>query len=67
MMSPQLLARASDHFRRGYRDARDGRPSKTAMRPGEYTTGTFAQYDYDAGYSAAANELHWERKRKEGQ
>jgi hypothetical protein len=51
MMTPQMLDRATDAFRRGYRDAYAGR------EPATLTAGTFAAHDYAEGYAAAEAEI----------
>ena len=57
MMSPNMLERAPQAFRRGYRDAR--KAGEAAL----LVPGTFAEHDYTEGYAAAVTEMLWEAKR----
>lgn len=58
-MSPELLERATPGFRRGYLDAREGRPI-----PAEYQPGTFFAYDYDEGRDAYGAEIMADERRR---
>jgi hypothetical protein len=52
MLSPNVLNRASDAYRRGYMDGYYGHPSQTSAY-GEFT---FGRTDYGSGYDAGAND-----------
>jgi len=57
MMTPNMLERAPQAFRRGYRDAR--KAGEAAL----LVPGTFAEHDYTEGYAAAVTEMLLEAKR----
>jgi hypothetical protein len=50
-MTPQMLDRASQGFRRGYRDAYEG----NSVNP--YPNGVFAYFDWIEGFDAAMAEI----------
>jgi hypothetical protein len=59
MLSNQTLERVSVAYRRGYRDGNAGRAPFCEVKP-EYIK-PFADFDYDEGYKAGANDAKWER------
>ena len=58
-MTPQMLDRASQGFRRGYRDTYNG------VTANPYQAGTFAAYDWDEGASAARAEIKFDARMAE--
>lgn len=69
MLSDQMLERVSASYRRGYRDGYDGAEKSTpqtgiAAINNDTIGGTirpFANFDYDEGYRAGANDAKWTR------
>jgi hypothetical protein len=59
MLTPQALERATPGFRRGYNDARNGRP-RAAI-----DGGVWEACDYAEGYAAAEKEASHERSLSE--
>jgi hypothetical protein len=59
MLSDQTLERVSVAFRRGYRDGSAGRAPFCEVKP-EYIK-PFANFDYDEGYKAGANDAKWDK------
>jgi len=57
MMTPQMLDRASQGFRRGYRETKNDRQ---AVNP--FQAGTFAHYDWNEGQSAAEAEYKYNER-----
>ena len=60
MLSPQTLERVSVAYRRGYYDGYDNKDKFCAVKP-EYIK-PFADFDYEQGYKAGANDAHWNNK-----
>lgn len=60
MMSPMTLERVSVAYRRGYYDGYNGTNQGAAVKP-EYIK-PFADYDYQEGLRAGANDARCERK-----
>lgn len=54
MLSPQTLERVSVSYRRGYYDGYDGKPVNNPAR--HPLDRPFANFDYDQGYKAGAND-----------
>ena len=63
-MNAITLERVSVAYRRGYYDGYYGTNQGAAVKP-EYIK-PFAEYDYEQGVHAGANDAKWENKRKEG-
>ena len=61
MLTPAALDRASQGFRRGYRDGAEGRP---LVNP--YEAGSFAAFDYAEGHKAGENDAAWAARRSQG-
>lgn len=60
-MTPAMLERATEPFRFGYWDRRDGNAPWT--RGGEASPGTFVHHDYVEGWNAAnAENRRWDGK-----
>ena len=59
MLSAQTLERVSVAYRRGYYDGYEARQLFCQVRP-EYIK-PFADFDYDEGYKAGANDAKWNR------
>lgn len=53
MMTPNQLERATQAYRRGYRDAIDGKPAISGC-----VTGTFGYRDYHDGHEAGRVDLN---------
>jgi hypothetical protein len=49
--------RASEPYKKGYRDCRDGRPMTAGL------VGTFYHRDYLEGWSARWHEAYWDAQR----
>lgn len=64
MMSDRTLERVSVAYRRGYRDGYSAADPFLAVKP-EYIK-PFAEYDYEQGYHAGANDARWDAKSKAG-
>lgn len=70
-MTDATLERASQGYRNGYRDGEDGREKRTpstgiAAINDDTIGGTikpFADFDYNSGYAAGANDARWRRIR----
>lgn len=70
MLSDKTLERVSMSYRRGYRDGYSGRPKATpdngiSAINNDTIGGTirpFADYDYEQGFSAGANDARWTRQ-----
>ena len=60
-MSDRTLERVSVAYRRGYRDGYAAATPFLAVKP-EYIK-PFAEYDYEQGYKAGANDAKWEKQR----
>lgn len=60
MLSDRTLERVSVAYRRGYRDGYAAKTQFLAVKP-EYIK-PFAEFDYQQGYDAGANDAKWERK-----
>lgn len=59
MLSDSTLERVSCAYRRGYRDGAAGRERFCQVKP-EYIK-PFADFDYEEGYKAGANDAKWEK------
>jgi hypothetical protein len=57
MMTPQMLERATSHFRAGYRAAYRNAGLAANLSANPYLPGTFAHADWHDGYSAGMAEL----------
>jgi hypothetical protein len=60
MMSANTLERVSVAYRRGYYDGYNGTNQGAAVKP-EYIK-PFAEYDYEQGLHAGANDAKWEKR-----
>lgn len=60
MLSDQTLERVSVAYRRGYRDGYSGTNQGANVKP-EYIK-PFADFDYEQGLKAGANDARCERK-----
>lgn len=58
MMSNSMLERVSVAYRNGYSDGYSGRDKFCEVKP-EYIK-PFANFDYEEGYKAGANDAKWE-------
>ena len=71
MMSDRMLERVSGSYRLGYHHGYDGKeksaPNNGLAQINNDTIGgtirPFADYDYEQGYKAGANDAHWAAKR----
>lgn len=61
MLSPSTLERVSVAYRRGYYDGYYGTNQGAAVKP-EYIK-PFADYDYEQGFKAGANDAKWAKIR----
>ena len=59
MLSASTLERVSVAYRRGYYDGYYGTKQGAAVKP-EYIK-PFAEYDYEQGVHAGANDAKWEK------
>lgn len=57
MLSPQTLERVSCSYRRGYYDGYDGKVVDNSQR--DPLDRPFANFDYEQGYKAGANDKKW--------
>lgn len=62
MLSPVTLERVSVSYRRGYYDGYDGAPISNPQR--DPLDRPFANFDYEQGYKAGANDKRWLLKRQ---
>lgn len=60
MLSSATLERVSVAYRRGYRDGYDKKERFIAVKPA-YSL-PFADFDYEQGYLAGANDRKWQDK-----
>ena len=66
MLSPQTLERVSVSYRRGYYDGYDGKPVGYGDERHPFDR-PFANFDYEQGYKAGANDKKWFLKRQQDQ
>jgi hypothetical protein len=62
MLSPAMLERVSASYRRGYYDGYEGRECKDSLPSTGLGDRPFADYDYNQGHHAGANDARWEKK-----
>lgn len=55
-----IVLNVSVSYRRGYKDGYYGRPKFHEVKP-EYIK-PFADYDYEQGYQAGANDARWQKE-----
>ena len=58
MLSTATLERVSTAYRKGYYDGYEGREPFCEVKPGYIKP--FANYDYEQGLKAGANDAKWE-------
>ena len=59
MLSPSVLNRVSDSYRRGYYDGYAGKPAEDAKASTHPFDRPFANGDYANGHKAGANDRKW--------
>jgi hypothetical protein len=62
MLSPKTLERVSCSYRRGYYDGYDGKAIDSPQR--DPLDRPFANFDYEQGYKAGANDKRWMLERQ---
>lgn len=61
MLSPATLNRVSASYARGYRDGYAGMPNMDTLKSDHPFDRPFANFDYQEGYKAGANDRRCER------